>query len=148
MNVLPTKYLADEKIAPTDRTLQMWNKTELKPKGTCRFTIRNPKNDKRYSVEFMVFQETLTPLLGAKAIERMGLVEMHNEIFEQVAKVNNEDDMARAQPTKQKMAEQIIEEFADVFEGEVGTLDGEWIATVEGRSETNRPFIISSLYPF
>ena len=74
VNVLPIKYLTEEKIIPTDRTLQMWNKTELKPKGTCRLTIRNPKNDKKYSMEFMAVQENLTPLLGARAIQRMGIV--------------------------------------------------------------------------
>ena len=74
VNVLPIKYLTGEKIIPTDRTLQMWNKTELKPKGTCRLTIRNPKNDKKYSMEFMAVQENLTPLLGARAIQRMGIV--------------------------------------------------------------------------
>ena len=76
VNVLPMKYLAGENIEPTDRTLQMWNKTELKPKGTCRLTIRNPKNDKKYSVQFMAVQENLTPLLWAKANQRTGIVEI------------------------------------------------------------------------
>ncbi|CAH3183980.1 unnamed protein product [Porites lobata] len=41
-------------IKPSKRVLQMWNKTELKPEGTCRVTLRNPKNRRRYSIEFIV----------------------------------------------------------------------------------------------
>ena len=52
--------------------------------------IRNPKNDKKYSVEFMAVQENLTPLLGAGAIQRMGIVEIHNENFEQVKQIATE----------------------------------------------------------
>ena len=125
VNVLPMKYLAGENIEPTKRTLQMWNRTELKPKGTCRLTVRNPKNDKKYSVEFMAVQENLTPLLGAKAIQRVGIVEIHNENFEQVAEVTTGiKDTTSAQSITTVM-NRIIEEFADVFEGEVGTLEGE-----------------------
>ena len=92
----------------------MWNKTEVKPQGTCRLTIRNPRNNKKYSVEFMVVKESLTPLLGAKVIQHMGLVEIHQENFKQVAPVKS--------TSKPKMAEQIIAEDNDVFEGDVGTL--------------------------
>ena len=49
-------------IKPTNRALQMWNKTEVRPKGMCRLTLRNPKNKKKYSVEFMVVKENSTPL--------------------------------------------------------------------------------------
>ena len=85
INVLPIKFITDEVVTPTDRILQMWNKSELKPLGTTRLTIRNPKNRKKYSVEFLVVNEDLTPLLGAKVIQRMGLIEVQNENFEQIA---------------------------------------------------------------
>ena len=44
----------------------------------------------------------------------MGLVEIHQENFKQVAPVKS--------TSKPKMAEQIIAEDNDVFEGDVGTL--------------------------
>ena len=47
VNVLPSKYI-------NKKDLQMWNKTELKPEGICRVTIRNPRNQKKYSVEFII----------------------------------------------------------------------------------------------
>ena len=124
--MLPIKYLTGEKIIPTDRTLQMWSKTELKPKGTCHLTIRNPKNDKKYSVEFMAVQENLMPLLGARAIQHMGIVKICNENFEQVKQIATKKmQVTNQQPIRAKRVIQIIEEFSDVFDGELGTLQGE-----------------------
>ena len=54
----------------------MWNKSELKPEGVTRVTIPNPRNDKKYSLEFVVVKEELTPLLGAKASQHMGLLKI------------------------------------------------------------------------
>ena len=122
VNVLPIKYLTGEKMIPTDRTSQMWNKTELKPKGTCCLTIRNPKNDKKYSVEFMAVQENLTPLLGARAIQRMGIVEIHNENFEQAKqRATKKTHVTNQQPIRAKRAIQTIEDFR-MLDGELGML--------------------------
>ena len=116
VNILPKKYVNTE-IRPTKRVLQMWNKTELKPEGVCRVTLRNPKNKRKYSVEFLVVRENLTPLLGAKVIQQMGLIEVHEENFELVA--------ATKTVSEKKSSQDIIEEYNDVFEGELGTLEGE-----------------------
>ena len=64
VNILPSKYVNKDDIQPTKHVLQMWNETKLKPEGTCHVTIRNPRNCKKYSVEFIVIKENLTPLLG------------------------------------------------------------------------------------
>ena len=81
VNVLPSKYVNKEDIQPTKRVLQMWNKAALKPEGICRVTVRNPRNQKKYSVEFIIVKENLTPLLGAAVIQQMGLIEVHEENF-------------------------------------------------------------------
>ena len=65
----------------------MWNKSELKPEGVTRVMIPNPRNDKKYSVEFVVVKEELTPLLGAKLSHHTGLLEIHAENFVRVAGV-------------------------------------------------------------
>ena len=108
VNVLPSKYANKEDIKPTKHVLQMWNKTELKPEGICYVTICNPKNRKKYSVEFIVVKENLTPLLGAKAIQHMELIEVHEENFKKVA-------AAKIASTKAQTAEEIIDEYSDVF---------------------------------
>ena len=121
VKVLPAKYVESKEIKSTKKVLQMWNKSELKPEGVTRVTIRNPKNNKKYSVEFVVVKEELTPLLGAKASQHMGLLEIHPENFTQVANVKmpQSSETARA-----KTADQLIKEYHDVFEGDLGTLPG------------------------
>ena len=67
VNVIPVNFVAGKKLEPTTKTLQMWNDTTLKPLGTCRLILHNPKNKKKFSVEFLVVDRQLTPLIGAKA---------------------------------------------------------------------------------
>ena len=38
VNVMPLEHISGEEIQPTNLVLQMWNKTEVKPQGTCRLT--------------------------------------------------------------------------------------------------------------
>ena len=119
VNVLPIKYVNAKDIKPSKRVLQMWNKTELKPEGTCCVTLHNSKNRRKYSIEFIVVKENLTPLLGAKVIRQMGLIKVHEENFEKVAATKTMD---KASGTK--TAREIIEEYKDVFEGDLATLEG------------------------
>ena len=79
--VLPAKYVNKEDIQPTKRVLKMWNKTELNPEGTCSVTIRNPRNQRKYSVKFIVVEEDVIPLLRAKVIQQMALIEVHEDNF-------------------------------------------------------------------
>ena len=116
VNVLPSKYSNKEDIQTTKRVLQMWNKTELKLDGTCHVTIRNPRNCKKYTVEFIVVKKNLTPLLGTKVIQQIELIEVHKENFEKVA-------AAKVASTEAQIAQEIIEEYSDVFEGDLGTLE-------------------------
>ena len=55
--VLPAKNVKSKAINPIKKVLQMWNKSELKPEGVTRVTIRNLQNNKKYSVEFIVVKE-------------------------------------------------------------------------------------------
>lgn len=80
-------------------------------------TIRNPRNRKKYSVEFIVVKDNLTTLLGATVIQQMGLIEVHEENFEKIAAL-------KTASTKAETAQEIIEEYSDVFEGDLGTLEG------------------------
>ena len=51
----------------------MWNKTEVTPLGRARLIVTNPANRKKYSVEFVVINEELLPLMGARAAQHMKL---------------------------------------------------------------------------
>ena len=79
--VLPAKYVNKEDIQATKPVLKMWNKTELNPEGTCSVTVCNPRNRRKYSVKFIVVEEDVTPLLRAKVIQQMALIEVHEDKF-------------------------------------------------------------------
>ena len=69
VNVISADLVADKMLEPTTKTLQIWNDTTLKPLGSCRLILHNPKNKKKFSVEFLVVDRQLTPLIGAKAAQ-------------------------------------------------------------------------------
>lgn len=82
---IASKYVSKEDIQSTKHVVQMWSKTKLKPEGICGMTMYKPKNRQKYSVEFIVVKENLTPLPGAKVIQQMELyIEVHEEKFERV----------------------------------------------------------------
>ena len=54
-------------ITETDRTLKMYSKSTLPVLGTCRVSMHNPKNSKKYNVEFVVVKGNYTPLIVPRA---------------------------------------------------------------------------------
>ena len=81
LNLLLIKFIGNREIIPCDRTLVMWNGTNVKPAGTCRINICNSKTGKKYSVEFVIVREDLSPLLGLQATEKMNLLSIHGDNF-------------------------------------------------------------------
>ena len=65
VNVIPAELAPDEPLKRTTKTLRMWNDTTLQPLGSCRTILQNPKNGKKFSVEFLVVEKQLTPIIGA-----------------------------------------------------------------------------------
>ena len=84
VNIPPKKYVGSNKIEKTSKVLQMWNRDKLKPEGTCRLIVKNRKTKKKYSVEFIVVKESLTPLSGASAAQQMKLITVNTDHFKQV----------------------------------------------------------------
>ena len=106
VNILPIRYAVHCELKPTLRKLKMYNEEVVTPLGVARVVVTNPKNRKRYSVEFVVIKENLTPLLGLKAAEGMRLVTVNYSLMERIASVG------------------ITDKYADVFNGELGKLPG------------------------
>ena len=73
INIVPARHLGEQQMNQTDKKLRMWNGTEVSPKGTARAIVKNPKNGRKYSVEFVIVEEDLTPLIGAQAAQHMKL---------------------------------------------------------------------------
>ena len=72
VNTLPARYADNTK--PITRKLKMWNNTDTAPLEICHTVVKNPKNKKTYSIEFVVVSDNYTPLLGYKAAKMMKLM--------------------------------------------------------------------------
>ena len=116
VNILPKKYVGSNKIEKTSKVLQMWNRDKLKPEGTCRLIVKNRKTKKKYSVEFIVVKESLTPLIGASAAQQMKLITVNTDHFKQV------NILTESQMGEDK--NDIFKSYVDVFDGGLGRLPG------------------------
>ena len=120
VNVIPVQFVADDKLESTTKTLQMWNDTILKPLGSCRIILQNPKNKKKFSVEFLVVDKQLTPLIGAKAAQQMGLITVNLQNF----KFTEPPERLRAEVKSVQTTEEIVANYPEIFQRELGTLPG------------------------
>ena len=85
VNIIPKEFTGSQDIAPTDKVIQMRNKTELKPKCRGPRTMPTPTTRRKYSVELMLVPEALTPLPGAKAVLYIGLIKVKLDNFKELA---------------------------------------------------------------
>ena len=129
VNILPEEtykhIYGEDSLALLDKaevTLLMYNKTEVKPLGKKRVRIVNPKNSKKYSVEFVVIKGSSKPLLGLRASEQMKLISVikQNILAVQVQEPVRDKSNITTHLTK----EHLMEVFSDVFSGE-GKLEGD-----------------------
>ena len=107
VNILPLKYAKN--VQKTSKVLFAWNKTKEAPIGICRRNIVNPRNNKKYNVEFVVVNNEYTPLLGLKASEHMKLVDIRDDNFERVLLTQSTD---------------ILDSFSDVMTNKLGKFSG------------------------
>ena len=101
-----------------DVTLVMYNKTEEKPIGKKRVQVVNPRNGRKYSVEFVVVAGKGKPLLGLRASEQMQLISV---VRQNIMAIQSQEPSQSKTPLT---AESILKEHADVFRGE-GKLEGD-----------------------
>ena len=98
----------------------MWNDTTLQPLGSCRTILRNPKNRKKFSAEFLVVEKQLTPIIGARAAQQMGLITVNAENF----KIAQPPHRMRSAVKSLNTTEEIVKHYPEVFQRELGTLPG------------------------
>ena len=99
-------------------TLVMYNKTEEKPIGKKRVQVVNPRNGRKYSVEFVVVKGNGKPLLGLRASEQMQVISV---VRQNIMAIQSEEPSQSKTPLT---TESILKEYADVFRGE-GKLEGD-----------------------
>ena len=117
-NVLPRKFLPrDSKIEKFDMKLTTYSKANLKLLGVAKVSLRNPKNRKKYRVEFAVIDEDYTPLLGSSAAQQMRLITVQKENILQVSESVAQDNYQELDMKK------ITTSYHDVFTG-LGCMEG------------------------
>ena len=90
VNLLPRCH-AGRQLEPYRGKLKTWNNEPITPAGMCRQIIVNPKDKKRFSVEFVVFEDQFCqPILGLRACEQMKLLEMKADNFERVLHIEGD----------------------------------------------------------
>ncbi len=105
-------------------TLRMYNGTVTKPVGKRRVSVHNPKNDRNYSVEFLIASDGhCKPILGSRAIQQMKLITVN---FDNILLMTGKDNLVPgtvgSDPVKLEMSD-INLKYQDLFEGE-GKLEG------------------------
>ena len=107
VNIIPVKYLKNRnEISVSDTMLKTWTNDNYKPLGECRKVIVNPKNNKKYNVNFIVCHNDFVPIIGLSASEQMKLIEIKDENFEIVNKID-------------------LKDYSDVFNDVQGSFEGE-----------------------
>lgn len=111
VNLLPER-LATHLVGTTTHNLRSYCNSRVETKGTSRQTIINPKNGRKYSVEFVIVNNESQPVLGLKAARSMHLIDIKAENFDLVASLTLENQKST------------------MFEDGIGTFSGEQHLTV------------------
>lgn len=72
--------MSEDCIQHSNKKPTSYDKAHLSPIGTCKLEQFNPKNNKQYSVNYVVVNDEFSPLLGTHQVQQFRLVEMqyHN----------------------------------------------------------------------
>jgi hypothetical protein len=107
INLLPARY-CPRKVDEYTGKMLMWDKSEFKPLGSARLKVINPKNGRKYSVPFVIYDDKhkCLPILGNSTSQQMGLVKVNQTNFDVVATMTDES------------------KYREVFEESLGQLPG------------------------
>lgn len=134
INIITKCHTTGRHVTPSNKTLKMWNGTEMKPLGTTRLKVTNPKTGKKYPIEFVVVTADLTQLLGARTAQQMELITVHEDHFISAPppqKKSSED--IRSLTT----ADELVRRYPEVFAKDLGTLPGAVHLRVDENAESS-----------
>ncbi|XP_022791986.1 uncharacterized protein LOC111331190 [Stylophora pistillata] len=117
-NVLPRKFLPKGTVVDTTEVkLTTYSKANLKGQGVAKIQLRNPKNQKKYRVPFVVIDEDYTPLLGATSAQQMALITVQHE------NILNVTETVVKSGCQGLTMEEVTTSYSDVFKG-LGCMEG------------------------
>ena len=83
----------------------------------AKIQLRNPKNQKKYRVQFVVIDEDYTPLLGSTSAQEMGLITVQHE------NILNVNETVVKTDCQGLTMEEVTAFYSDVFKG-LGCMEG------------------------
>ena len=89
VNTLCQRYVKKDQVRETNKTLRMWNKTNVDPLGETELTVKNPCNGDTKSVRFVVVPNSFQSLLGLDTSVEIGLITLNKDCF--IATVGSQD---------------------------------------------------------
>jgi len=120
IKIIPAKHAQGHEIKSTSKTLRRWNGSQHKAIGTARIIMRSPKTRKKYSVEFVVVENGLTPLIGARAAQGIEIITVNDGNFIMTSPPPRRNELQ----LKQVTAEKLIKRFTGVFDRPLVSLPG------------------------
>ena len=102
-------------LEETPVTLVMYNQLEVKPLGKKQFKVVNPKNNKKYSIEFHLVRGECKSILGLRTGKHLQLLTVNSQNISSVESNGVEE--------KGPKVEDYISQYTDVFTRE-GKLEG------------------------
>ena len=117
-NVLSRKLLPkDPVIDRADVKLTTYSKASFKVLDVTKVQLRNPKNQKKYRVEFVVTKDVYTPLVGSVFAQKMGPITVKQENILNVTGAVDKPDFEGLS------IKEINATYSDVFKG-LGCMEG------------------------
>ena len=117
-NVLPHKFLPKDTVVDTTEVkLTTHSKASVKVLGVAKIQLRNPKNQKKYRVQFVVIDEDYTPLLGSTSAQEMGMITVQHE------NILNVNETVVKTDCQGLTMEEVTAFYSDVFKG-LGCMEG------------------------
>ena len=111
-------------LKETNRILSLYDGTKIKHLGKCQMTERNPMNGKRYVTQFVVVDKAPTAILGATTVQQMQLLKLQRENIQSVTIKQEKRPQTATRKTIGLSKENIIDKYPEVFQGEMGRLEG------------------------
>ena len=113
-NVISEKAIHNVRhsLIETKKYIRGYSQGIVKPLGQTSLKITNPKNNKKYKLEFLVVHDpNSAPILGRHAVEQMDLVKLQ---YENIMTLNDNRECSAEKPMEMADLER---EFGEVFEG-------------------------------
>ena len=123
-NILPERSLQkiQHKLEKTNK-LRMYDGTIMTPLGKSLIKVKNPKNDKKYKIEFVVVSDpNCQPIIGRDTSFQMGLLKIQEE---NIMTVNHTTMPTMTNETKSPMVDELEEQFPQVLQG-TGVFEGKY----------------------